>query len=254
MAGRKFGAEGDLSLTWAMNAHVPRPCRRKPFRTSRIVAVLPPAASYSFVPGKRKRRRRKRGPRIRPANTRNPASGRRAACFEYFSRQIGPPPGRLFRLNLRDRHAIRACCTTSATKMLGGKRSTVSLGHVQLHLARAMPQPRRCAALRTATHADPRRSMSAAMRSSGYAISQPQLGALARPRADHCRDRGAEPPGSPTPRRRSKCSACPIVDTKQLTAWTAELGSPARCPAWASPPNSRCAMAATDVVITKLKR
>ena len=24
MAGRKFGAEGDLSLTWAMNAHVPR--------------------------------------------------------------------------------------------------------------------------------------------------------------------------------------------------------------------------------------
>jgi hypothetical protein len=23
MAGRKFGAEGDLSLTWAMNAHVP---------------------------------------------------------------------------------------------------------------------------------------------------------------------------------------------------------------------------------------
>ena len=24
MAGRKFGAEGDLALTWAMNSHVPR--------------------------------------------------------------------------------------------------------------------------------------------------------------------------------------------------------------------------------------
>ena len=28
MAGRKFGAEGDLSLTWAMNAHVPLWSRR----------------------------------------------------------------------------------------------------------------------------------------------------------------------------------------------------------------------------------
>ena len=37
MAGRKFGAEGDLSLTWAMNAHVPALVAQA-FRDSRIVA------------------------------------------------------------------------------------------------------------------------------------------------------------------------------------------------------------------------
>jgi len=29
MAGRKFGAEGNLALTWAMNAHVPAPTRAR---------------------------------------------------------------------------------------------------------------------------------------------------------------------------------------------------------------------------------
>src|SRR6516162_1460355 len=37
MAGRKFGAEGDLALTWAMNAHVPALVAQA-FRSSRIVA------------------------------------------------------------------------------------------------------------------------------------------------------------------------------------------------------------------------
>src|SRR3977135_3291702 len=37
MAGRKFGAEGDLSLTWAMNAHVPALVAQA-FTGSRIVA------------------------------------------------------------------------------------------------------------------------------------------------------------------------------------------------------------------------
>src|SRR6202795_3718574 len=37
MAGRKFGAEGDLSLTWAMNAHVPALVAQA-FCQSRIVA------------------------------------------------------------------------------------------------------------------------------------------------------------------------------------------------------------------------
>src|SRR6478736_2838495 len=37
MAGRKFGAEGDLSLTWAMNAHVPALVAQT-FAGSRIVA------------------------------------------------------------------------------------------------------------------------------------------------------------------------------------------------------------------------
>src|SRR5215468_11006634 len=48
MAGRKFGAEGDLSLTWAMNAHVPALVAQA-FRTSRIVAFST-GCVYPFVP------------------------------------------------------------------------------------------------------------------------------------------------------------------------------------------------------------
>src|SRR5476649_849796 len=48
MAGRKFGAEGDLSLTWAMNAHVPALVAQA-FAKSRIVAFST-GCVYPFVP------------------------------------------------------------------------------------------------------------------------------------------------------------------------------------------------------------
>ena len=48
MAGRKFGAEGDLSLTWAMNAHVPALVAQA-FAGSRIVAFST-GCVYPFVP------------------------------------------------------------------------------------------------------------------------------------------------------------------------------------------------------------
>ena len=48
MAGRKFGAEGDLSLTWAMNAHVPALVAQA-FPSSRIVAFST-GCIYPFVP------------------------------------------------------------------------------------------------------------------------------------------------------------------------------------------------------------
>src|SRR3954464_8222365 len=48
MAGRKFGAEGDLSLTWAMNSHVPALVAQA-FATSRIVAFSN-GSGYPFVP------------------------------------------------------------------------------------------------------------------------------------------------------------------------------------------------------------
>src|SRR3979490_1114362 len=48
MAGRKFGAEGDLSLTWAMNAHVPALIAQT-FPNSRIVAFST-GCVYPFVP------------------------------------------------------------------------------------------------------------------------------------------------------------------------------------------------------------
>src|SRR6266478_3886022 len=48
MAGRKFGAEGNLSLTWAMNAHVPALVAQA-FKSSRIVAFST-GCVYPFVP------------------------------------------------------------------------------------------------------------------------------------------------------------------------------------------------------------
>src|ERR1700743_3705881 len=50
MAGRKFGAEGDLSLTWAMNSHVPALVAQA-FAGSRIVAFST-GCVYPFVPVK----------------------------------------------------------------------------------------------------------------------------------------------------------------------------------------------------------
>src|SRR5215472_2800188 len=48
MAGRKFGAEGNLALTWAMNAHVPALVAQA-FRDSRIV-TFSTGCVYPFVP------------------------------------------------------------------------------------------------------------------------------------------------------------------------------------------------------------
>jgi nucleoside-diphosphate-sugar epimerase len=47
MAGRKFGAEGDLSLTWAMNSHVPAIVAQA-FPDARIVAFST-GCVYPFV-------------------------------------------------------------------------------------------------------------------------------------------------------------------------------------------------------------
>ena len=48
MAGRKFGASGDLPLTWAMNVHVPA-IVAEAFAGSRIVAFST-GCVYPFVP------------------------------------------------------------------------------------------------------------------------------------------------------------------------------------------------------------
>ena len=47
MAGRKFGAEGDLSLTWAMNSHVPAIVAQA-FSNSKIIAFST-GCVYPFV-------------------------------------------------------------------------------------------------------------------------------------------------------------------------------------------------------------
>lgn len=94
MAGRKFGAEGDLALTWAMNAHVPALVAQA-FPKSRIVAFST-GCVYPFVPVT--------GGGATEDEPPNPPGEYAQSCvgrerlFEYFSHKFGTP-GRLFRLN-----------------------------------------------------------------------------------------------------------------------------------------------------------
>ena len=87
MAGRKFGAEGDLSLTWAMNAHVPALVAQA-FAGSRIVAFST-GCVYPFVPVS--------GKGADEAVPPNPPGEYAQSCvgrermFEYFSRKNRTP-------------------------------------------------------------------------------------------------------------------------------------------------------------------
>src|SRR5258708_27600418 len=94
MAGRKFGAEGDLSLTWAMNAHVPALVAQA-FAGSRIVAFST-GCVYPFVAVNGKGADEDLAPNP-PGEYAQSCVGRER-MFEYFSRQFATP-GRLFRLN-----------------------------------------------------------------------------------------------------------------------------------------------------------
>jgi len=94
MAGRKFGAEGDLPLTWAMNVEVPAIVADH-FRRARIVTfstgcVYPFAAATSGGSSEET-------PLDPPGEYAISCVGRER-MFEYFSQTHGTP-GRLFRLN-----------------------------------------------------------------------------------------------------------------------------------------------------------
>jgi hypothetical protein len=124
MAGRKFGAEGDLSLTWAMNAHVPALVAQA-FCRSRIVAFST-GCVYPFVPVDGKGADESVQPNP-PGEYAQSCVGRER-MFEYFSRKFSTP-GRLFRLNyaIDMRYGV---LHDIATKILSGKPIDVSLGHV----------------------------------------------------------------------------------------------------------------------------
>src|ERR1700730_17874369 len=213
MAGRKFGAEGDLSLTWAMNAHVPALVAQA-FPESRIVAFSSTCV-YTFVPVN--------GNGADETLAPNPPGEYAQSCvgrermFEYFSRRFSTP-GRLFRLNyaIDMRYGV---LHDIASKVLQGKPIDVSLGHVNfIWQGDAAAQALRCLA-----HCD---TPTSPINVSGHEILAvrdlaQKFGALF----------GREPiiTGTEQPTawltdtsQAAKLFGPPIVDTARLIAWTAD--------------------------------
>ncbi|HSS83641.1 MAG TPA: NAD-dependent epimerase/dehydratase family protein, partial [Reyranella sp.] len=95
MAGRKFGATGDVPLTWAMNVQVPAMVAEV-FKASRIVAFST-GCVYPFVPVDSGGASEDVAPVPPSGDYANSCAGRER-MFEYFSARHGTP-GRLFRLN-----------------------------------------------------------------------------------------------------------------------------------------------------------
>ena len=176
MAGRKFGAEGDLSLTWAMNAHVPALVAQAfaGFPDRRVLDRLRLSVRRRQRQGRRRNAGAQSARRIRAILRRArahvriflaPGSTRPAGCSGSITRST----------------CAMACCTTSPARSCRASRST-SASAMSISSGRATPRRRRCAASRIATRR-PRRSMSAATKSSRCAISRQNSarGSAARP-------------------------------------------------------------------------
>ena len=95
MAGRKFGAAGNVPLTWAMNVQVPAMVAEV-FKASRIVAFST-GCVYPFVPVESGGATEDTPAVPPPGDYANSCAGREH-MFWYFSAQHRTP-GRLFRLN-----------------------------------------------------------------------------------------------------------------------------------------------------------
>jgi len=213
MAGRKFGAEGDLALTWAMNSHVPALVAQA-FRNSRIVAFST-GCVYPFVPVD--------GGGSDEAMAPNPPGEYAQSCvgrermFEYFSNQF-KTPGRLFRLNyaIDMRYGV---LHDIASKVLAGKPIDISLGHVNfIWQGDASSQALRCLA-----HCD--------TPTSPINVSGHEILAVRDLAAKFGKLFGKEPVivGKEEPTawltntsQAVKLFGLPIVDTAQLIKWTAD--------------------------------
>ncbi len=213
MAGRKFGAEGDLSLTWAMNAHVPALVAQT-FCRSRIVAFST-GCVYPFVAVD--------GKGADEAVPPNPPGEYAQSCvgrermFEYFSRKFATP-GRLFRLNyaIDMRYGV---LHDIASRILAGQPIDVSLGHVNfIWQGDASAQALRCLA-----HCD---TPTSPINVSGREILRVR-DLAAKLGARLGRDPiivGEEQPTAwlTDTSLATKLFGLPIVDTGRLIAWTAD--------------------------------
>ncbi len=127
MAGHKFGASGDASLTWMMNVGVPMMVAET-FRDARIVAFST-ACVYPFVPVD--------GPGADEQTPAAPPAGDyanscvgRERMFEYGSRKWGTP-GRLVRLSyaIEMRYGV---LFDVASSVFSGTKIDLTMGHADV--------------------------------------------------------------------------------------------------------------------------
>ncbi|WP_296525252.1 NAD(P)-dependent oxidoreductase [Rhodoplanes sp.] len=126
MAGRKFGAEGDLALTWAMNVLSPALVARC-FSRARIVAFST-GCVYPFVPVDSGGAAEDMA--LDPPGEYAQSCVGRERMFSYFS-QLHGTPGKLFRLNyaIDMRYGV---LHDIAGKLAAGKPIDLTMGHVNV--------------------------------------------------------------------------------------------------------------------------